>query len=212
MSAPSAAPAPVLDKRGRLASIGSAGDVTLELGCGSRRRIADAITIDALDYECVDVVGDVFAVLARVPDASVDLVFSSHFVEHLPQIEPLLCELRRVLKVGGQVRTIAPHFSNPYFYSDYTHRSFFGLYTFSYLAVDRLFKRRVPQYTRDIGFELVDVRLCFKAPPPFYLRYAFRRAFQSLVNVSVFTKELYESSLCYLFPCYELEYVIVKRR
>src|SRR6185312_2948084 len=42
-----------------------------------------------------------------------------------------------VLEPGGEFRAVVPHFSNLHFYSDPTHRTFFGLYTFSYLSVRR---------------------------------------------------------------------------
>jgi SAM-dependent methyltransferase len=202
----------VRDKRGRLASLRSGGGrAVLEFGCGSRRAIPEAITVDALDYEAVDVVGDVFAVLAGVPDGSVDEVFSSHFVEHLSDLARLVSEVARVLKPGGTMRTVAPHFSNPYYYSDYTHRTPFGLYTFSYLSDDHLLRRKVPRYVGDTGFELVRVRLLFKAPRPFYVRYALRRLLQVIVNATTWTQEIYELGWCYWFPCYEVEYVLTRR-
>ena len=202
----------IRDKHGRLERLADGRPVVLELGCGPRKRHEAAIGIDALDYESVDVVGDVFDVLARVPDGVVDAVHSSHFVEHLEDPGRLIAELRRVLKVGGIVTTVAPHFSNPYYYSDYTHRRAFGLYSFSYLADDAIFRRRVPRYAGDTGFELVSVHLGFKAPPPFYLRYALRRILEVVVNLSAYTQEAYEAGWCYWFPCYEVEYVIVRRR
>ena len=197
----------VRDKHGRLASLRSgSGRVVLELGCGSRRTLPNAVTVDTLDYDSVDVVGDVFAVLALVPDGLVDEVFSSHFVEHLPDLARLVNEVARVLKPGGTMRTVAPHFSNPYYYSDYTHRAPFGLYTFSYLSDDRLLRRKVPRYVGDTGFELARVRLRFKAPRPFYVRYALRRLLQVIVNATTWTQETYELAWCWWFPCYEVEY------
>ena len=201
----------IVDKRGRLATLSSGGPIVLELGCGERKRRAEAIGIDAIDYDSVDVVGDIFDVLAAIPDEAVDEIYSSHFVEHLPDLERLVRELRRVLKVGGRVLTIAPHFSNPYFYSDYTHRAMFGLYTFSYLATDRIYTRRVPHYVKDSGFELLGARLVFKAPRPFYLRHAWRKLVQIVVNSSVVMQECYEGGWCFLLPCYEVEYLVVKR-
>jgi SAM-dependent methyltransferase len=201
----------VLDKHGRLAAIPRLPRVELEIGCGSIRRHPQAIAIDALDYDVVDVVGDVFEVLARVPDASVDVVYSSHFVEHLDDIAGFIRELGRVMKPGGVVSTIAPHFSNPYFYSDYTHRRPFGLYSFSYLCRDALLWRKVPHYI-ETPFDLVSVRLRFKAPRPFYLAWALGRLVQAVVNVSTIGQEWYERRLCYLIPCYEVEYVIAKER
>lgn len=207
-----ASPGRVWDKHGRLDTLADATEVTLELGCGPRKRHSSAIGIDALDYAAVDVVGDVFDVLARVPDGAVDAVHSYHFVEHVDDPGRLIAELRRVLKIGGLVKTVAPHFSNPYYYSDYTHRRPYGLYSFSYLADDHLFRRRVPRYAGDTGFELISVRLIFKAPPPFYVRYAFRRILQSIVNLATYTQEAYEAGWCFWFPCYEVEYVVIRRR
>ncbi len=59
----------ILDKRGLPGSLQGA---TLELGCGGRKRHPEAIGIDALDHECVDIVGDVYEVLERMPAASVE--------------------------------------------------------------------------------------------------------------------------------------------
>ena len=200
------------DRTGRLAGIGrDPGPVMLELGCGQRTRVPGAIGIDVRAYETVDVVGDLFAVLERVPDASVDLVHSSHVLEHVDDLGRLMEELRRVVKQGGRVVTVVPHFSNPYSHSDYTHRREFGLYSFSYLAADGLFRRAVPRYDGHTGFVLVDVRLGFKAAPPMYVRHAWRRMLGVIVNVSRLTQEWYEAGWCWLFPCYEIEFVIERR-
>lgn len=204
-------PGAVVDKHNLLGGIDKRRDVMLELGCGDRRQHEGAITIDALDYDSVDVVGDVFDVLARIPSASVSAVYSSHLIEHLAEPERLIRELARVLRPAGEATLVAPHFSNPYFYSDYTHRSFFGLYSLSYLADDHILRRRVPRYTESTGLEIVDLQLVFKAAPPFYLRYALGRLVQLLVNCSTFTKEYYEGRLCYLFPCYEVRYRLRRR-
>jgi len=199
----------VIDKRGKLATIGRLSNVELELGCGATRHCGDAISIDALDYEAVDIVGDVFDVLVQFPDHSVDAIYSSHFVEHIEDLVGLVREIERVLKPGGLVRTIVPHFSNPYFYSDYTHKRPFGLYSFSYLSADALLWRKVPRYV-DTPFDLISVKLIFKAPSPFYIARVMSHFVQALVNVCELTKEWYERRVCFLLPCYEVEYVIRK--
>ena len=43
-------------------------------------------------------------------------------------------EITRVLKKNGKANIFVPHFSNPYYYSDYTHKRFLGLYTFYYFV------------------------------------------------------------------------------
>jgi SAM-dependent methyltransferase len=201
----------VLDRHGKLAALARGGGGVLELGCGPTRRHPEAVTVDALDFDAVDVVGDVFEVLARIPDASLDAVHSYHFLEHVSPLGGLVGELARVLRPGGLLHTVVPHFSNPYFYSDYTHRQAFGLYSFSYLADDPLFRRRVPRYQRDTGLVLEDVRLGFKAPPPFYVRYALRRVLGVIVNCSRLTQEWYEAGWAGWFPCYELDFKVRRR-
>src|SRR5258706_13782735 len=136
----------IKDKKNMLDRLGSARHVVLELGCGMKKRHADAIGIDTLDYQDVDVVGDVYEVLAAIPSGCVDEVYGHHFVEHVESVSRLLAELARVVKVGGLVEFVAPHFSNPYFYSDPTHRSSFGLYTFSYFSINSPLHRKVPSY------------------------------------------------------------------
>jgi SAM-dependent methyltransferase len=196
----------VVDKQGKLAQLIRTRSGTMELGCGPARRHADAVTVDALDFPDVDVVGDVFQILASIPDGSVDAVHSYHFLEHVAPLAGIVRECSRVLKPHGLLHAVVPHFSNPYFHSDYTHRQTFGLYSFSYLAEDTLFRRRVPRYQLETGLVLEDVHLTFKAPPPFYLRYAFRRTLGAVVNSSRLTQEWYEAGWSGIFPCYELDF------
>jgi SAM-dependent methyltransferase len=182
--------------------------VELELGCGSTKRNPQAIGVDALELPGVDLVGDVFDVLAAFPAGRVDAVGSWHFFEHVDDLARLLSELARVSRPGGEVYVVTPHFSNPYFYSDYTHRRTFGLYTFAYLARSDLFARAVPSYGVAPSFELVDVRLGFRSAKPFYVRYGVKRAVGALVNLGRWSQEFWEENLCWLFPCYEVAYTL----
>lgn len=201
----------VRDRHGRLAVLIRERRGVLELGCGPARRHPEAVTVDALDFDGVDVLGDVFDVLAALPDACVDAVHSYHFLEHISPLQGVIQEMARVLKPGGLLHAVVPHFSNPYYYSDYTHRQPFGLYSFSYLAADPLLRRRVPRYQLDTRLELEDVRLGFKAPPPFYVRYALRRVVGAVVNSTRWTQEWYEAGWTGLLPCYEIDFALRKR-
>jgi hypothetical protein len=120
----------------------------------------------------------------------------------------MLDELARALRPGALLEVVVPHFSNPYFYSDPTHRSTFGLYSFSYLSSDAILRRKVPSYVRNEAFALRSVALGFKSSPPFYGRYAFKRAVGVLVNLGRWPREFYEENLCYLVPCYEVRFVL----
>ena len=182
----------------------------IELGCGHHKKSADFVGIDMIDTPAVDIVGDAIEVLKRIPDGSVSELFSSHFAEHVDDLEAVLNEVRRILATGGTMTTVAPHFSNPYFYSDPTHRRFFGLYTFSYYCRDQLFRRQVPDYSKIDGLSLVSVDLVFKAARPHYLSHAVRKIFGLLFNSSNFLKEVYENSFASILSCYEISYVVRK--
>jgi SAM-dependent methyltransferase len=201
----------ILDKRGILDGLASREVVILELGCGDRKRDESWVGIDALDRPGVDIVGDVYEILGVIGDASVDEVHTFHFLEHLSGLSELLAELGRVLKPAGVLEIVVPHFSNPYYYSDYTHRKFFGLYSLSYLAEDRVLRRRVPRYVDEVDFELTRVDLVFKSSPPFYGRHVIKKIVGFFFNLTRYTRELYEENFCHLFPCYEIRFLLRRK-
>lgn len=200
-----------VDKRNIIPRLHDIGFVSIELGCGSSKKEITAIGIDVLDYDCVDIVGDALEVLASFPEQSVQHVYSFHFLEHVADLDKFLCELERIVKPGGELDFVVPHFSNPYYYSDYTHRHFFGLYTFSYLTANRFFRRSVPTYNRANKFDLAGVKLRFRSARPFYGRHVIKLMLGKLINSSNYLREFYEENLCYLLPCYEIEYHLIKR-
>jgi hypothetical protein len=200
---------PILDKTGTIPRLRSATSATIELGCGRNKQRSDAIGIDTLDYPGVDIVGDALEVLSAFPDACVAGCYSSHFFEHVPYLGALMKELGRVFAPGGQLQVVVPHFSNPYFYSDYTHVRPFGLYSFSYLCRDQIFKRRVPSYQHDQAFALTDARLVFRTEHAPGVR-ALERVANRLFNANRSMTELYEQRLCWLLPCYELRFSMVR--
>jgi len=198
----------IVDKRSILPALSSAEPVSIELGCGPRKLNADALGIDTLDFPGVDLVGDVFEVLQRFPVASVKSCSSAHFFEHLPDAAALLDELARVTAPGGLLLITVPHFSNPYFHSDPTHQRSFGLYTMSYFAQDELLWRKVPKYGREPVFALESVRLGFDSPFP--LRGLLKRLLGRIFNLATWLQEFHEENLCWLFPCYEIEFRLRK--
>lgn len=183
----------------------------IELGCGSRKRSANAIGIDQLDLPGVDIVGDIAEVLAKLPENSIATIRSFHVLEHLENIGDIVRRFETVLKVGGHLQIVAPHFSNPHYYSDYTHKSFFGLYSLSYLSRDEIFRRKVPTYGKQSALVLEDVRLKFKSSPPFYVRHAFKLLLTKVVNCCRYFQETYEELFSWIAPCYEIDFRLSKQ-
>jgi hypothetical protein len=199
------------DKKGFVDRIISEpGKYTLNLGCGRINTLHGSIGVDIIDSDAVDIVGDVYEVLEKLPDSSVLAIYSSHFVEHLDDFTYFLEVVSRVLKPSGDLIIVAPHFSNPYFYSDVTHKSTFGLYTCCYYCDSSPLRRKVPTYNRDLKYRLDKVDLIFKSTRPYYGRHALKKVFGSLFNSTIYMREFWEENLCYIFPCYEVKYFLKK--
>jgi len=183
-------------------------NIFIELGCGPNK-IAGAIGVDKFQDENVDIVADIENGLDFLPDNSVDKIFSRHVLEHIENLEHLIKEIHRVLKPGGIHCAIVPHFSNPYFYSDYTHRRFFGLYTFDYFADDKSkLKRKVPDFYNELQFHITKRYLRFYSLRR--LPNLIRKAITKWVNRSSMAQERYEESWCYQFPCQEIYFEMTK--
>lgn len=198
----------MIDKSGVLSRIESMEFVAIELGCGSAKRIKDAIGIDQMDLDGVDIVCNLEEGLPYLPDNSVDVVYSFHLLEHLPDVGFFMAEIFRVLKPGGKKTGTVPHFSNPYYYSDYTHRTPFGLYSFCYFAGQTPYRRKVLHYQKDIEFRIVRQKIIFYSP--FKFINLFRKLYGFVFNSSLFMQELYEGSLSGSFPAHELSFELQK--
>lgn len=186
--------------------------VKIELGCGNRKRIPGSIGIDQLSLPAVDIVGDALAILKQFPDKSASGIYSWHFFEHAPNPEGLLEEISRVLVDEGELEITVPHFSNPYFYSDPTHLKPWGLYTLSYWVTDTIHARKTPHYRTPLPLRLLSAKLNFKTDRRFLIRSALKHALGKLVTLTRSFTEIYEDSLCWIFPCYEITYKLVRER
>ena len=179
--------------------------VKVELGCGPSKK-EGYIGVDLLALDGVDYVADFNKGLAFIPDNSVDEFFSSHLFEHIEDLDLLMSEIHRVLKPNGVNKLIVPHFTNPYYYSDYTHKRFFGLYTFDYFGTGNSnLKRKVPTFYSNTKFEVLSRKLRFGAQP-FYIRNKIKSIFTHIFNLNPFMQELYEGTFSRYISCYEIHF------
>jgi len=201
-----------IDKFNLLEERLATGNLSLELGVGSRKVSADSVGIDIIDTPACDVIGDVNEILSSLPDSSVRKVYASHFIEHIDCVDKFLETLVRVCTPNAEIVLVVPHFSNPFFYSDPTHRATYGLYTFAYYAQAHRFSRSIPAYSRINSLELSNVFLSFSSYPPNYGRHLLKKLFELLVNSSYWTRELYEECFCWLSPCYDIKNTLLVRK
>jgi len=184
--------------------------VIIELGCGPRKK-EGRIGVDAIDLPNVDIVADLEKGLSFLPDNSVDQIHCRSLLEHIENFDDLVGEIVRVLKTDGTAHIFVPHFSNPYYYSDFTHKRFFGLYSFYYFVDhEHQLRRKVPNFYTDIRIRISSQRLIFRSS--FKLLNPIKKLFGWFINLHTRLQEYYEENLCYLFPCHGIEVVFKPAR
>jgi SAM-dependent methyltransferase len=184
--------------------------VIIELGCGKKKK-QDRISIDKVNLPGVDIVADLEEGLAFLPDGSVDEIHCRSVLEHIANFETLMADMVRVLKAGGTAHISVPHFSNPYYYSDYTHKRFFGLYTFYYFVrPEGQLSRKVPDFYTDTRIRILSQRLVFRST--FKLINPIKKLLGWFLNLHTVLQQYYEENLCYLFPCHGIEVVFTPDR
>jgi len=177
--------------------------MNVDLGCGADKQPGH-VGIDKHFLPGVNVIVDLEAPLP-FRSGSVDRIYSKSVLEHLDELEGVMSELHRIVRAGGEIHLRVPHFSSPLSFSDFTHRRFFGYYSFDYFVPmsEQKSRRKVPDFYTPFKFTIRSKRLefvtSFRPLRPFYWLW------ERLVNSSETMALLYESTLCFLVPCYSME-------
>ena len=99
--------------------------VKLDLGCGNNKQPGFVGVDITKDGTQADVEHDL---MRHFPwpfeDSSVDEIFSSHWFEHIPQMNrpKVMDEMYRILKVGGTVKSVTPYAWSHRAIQDFTHQ------------------------------------------------------------------------------------------
>lgn len=177
----------------------------IDLGSGAHPR-AGFYSLDLHEADGIDIVADLNQPLDLLPDNCAEYLFSSHALEHVERLLPLLAEIHRIARPDGLIEIVVPHFSNPFAYSDPTHVRFFGLYTMNYFVDTEKQPRtwKVPPLHTSTRFEMQSVQISF---------YRFNLldrivvpALRYMVNRSAAWQNFYELRLSHLFPAAELRF------
>jgi SAM-dependent methyltransferase len=108
----------------------------LDVGCGWNKA-AGAIGMDANPKTHADVVHDLGSIPYPFADNEFDRIVCRHVAEHVPDVMALIAELHRITKDGGRILIVTPHYSNPDWATDPTHRNHFNSYSFNCFVEDR---------------------------------------------------------------------------
>ncbi|HEX8097913.1 MAG TPA: class I SAM-dependent methyltransferase [Pyrinomonadaceae bacterium] len=115
---------------------GARGKKILDVGCG-RNKYPGAVGLDFNSRTDADVIHDLGVVPYPFADDEFDEVVSRHVIEHVPDVMAFVSELHRITRPGGRIRIVTPHYSNPDWPTDPTHRNHFNSYSFNCFTRDR---------------------------------------------------------------------------
>ena len=97
-------------------------------------------------------------------DNSVESVFASHFLEHVPHIDSyddhlyhVMDEIHRILKMGGTATFIVPYYTSMRAFQDPTHQRFIGEASFLYFSKKWRKMNKLEHYPVKCDFEVVNM-------------------------------------------------------
>ena len=172
----------------------------LDVGCGIKKA-PGAIGIDRNPASAADVLCDLDHLPYPFADSSFDRLEATHVIEHVSDVIRTLEEFHRLVRPGGRVRVVTPHYTDFSSFCDPTHRWHLNSFSFRYFGEDH---GGFGYYTRVRFREIsVHVRLL-----------ALWRAlgFEFLVNRSRRFRRFWEYYLCYAVrgKVMEFEFEVVK--
>ena len=106
------------------------GKRILDVGCGWNKT-PGAIGIDSNPRAHADVIHDLGVLPYPFANDEFDEVVCRHVAEHVPDVMAFVTELFRITKPGGRIKISTPHYSNPDWPTDPTHRNHFNSYSFN---------------------------------------------------------------------------------
>ena len=162
--------------------------VIIDIGCGSRK-VEGAIGIDGFNQPGVNVVCDLEQSIPLKTN-SVDILHTSHLLEHIQNLVQLMEEVYRVSKPGSQVYITVPYFTSRGAFRDPTHVRYFSEETFQYFQNPAPYQIRTDFQIQSIHYKY---RTLFRYFPEF-IRKIFRRHLWNVVDEITVSLKVGESS------------------
>ena len=130
----------------------------LDIGC-SYHKLPGYLGVDIEAGPDVDVRADMNALPFKT--SSIDLVHTRHTLEHVDDPHGCIKELYRICKPDGIIRIIVPHYSNPAYWADVTHKRPFSARSFEYYDLQLAKRSGFPIYLPEVDFRTKRIRLTF---------------------------------------------------
>jgi SAM-dependent methyltransferase len=172
----------------------------LDVGCGIKKA-PGALGIDRNPASAADVLCDLDRLPYPFADDSFDRLEATHVIEHVSDVIRTMEEFHRLVKPGGRVRVVTPHYTDFSSFCDPTHRWHLNSFSFRYFGQDH----GGFGYYSPVRFREISVRLRLLA---------FWRVLglELLVNRSRRFRRLWEYYLCYVVrgKVMEFEFEVLK--
>ena len=172
----------------------------LDVGCGDNK-YEGAIGLDYNPRTSADVIHDLGVFPYPFADNEFDFVISRHTVEHVPDVMNFVSELWRITKNGGRIELVTPHYTNPDWANDLTHRNHLNSYSFNTFIADR----QIFDFYTDVRLKPLDTHVSLANLWKIL-------GFEFIVNLDRkspkmrFTRKFWEQYLSYLFRGKELRF------
>jgi SAM-dependent methyltransferase len=108
----------------------------LDVGCG-QNKYPGSIGIDSNPRSHADVIHDLGVIPYPFETDQFDEIVCRHVIEHVPDVMAFVTELHRITKAGGLIRIVTPHYTNPDWPTDPTHRNHFNSFSVTCFIPDK---------------------------------------------------------------------------
>ena len=107
----------------------------LDVGCGRNKR-PGAIGVDRNPRTAADVLCDLDHFPYPFRDSSFDELYATHVIEHVADVIRTMEEFHRLVRPGGRIHIVTPHYTDFSSFCDPTHRWHLNSYSFRYFGAD----------------------------------------------------------------------------
>lgn len=174
----------------------------LNLGCGKDIKTG-WVNLDSIaKLPGIDICHDLENLPLPFGDNTFDEVLCQSVLEHIDDYIPLLRDIHRILKTGGKLTILVPHFTSKNAYTDPTHIRYFACRTFNFFT-----EAHSHAYYFDFSFsKIVRIRINFEKNPLYFYNYILN----FLVNLNTSTQTIYEDTPLRVFPAFDISYELIK--
>lgn len=181
----------------------------LDVGCGSKK-IEGATGIDHFFYDGVDKVHNLNNFPWPFMKETFNKIYFCHSISHLKDICLIMEECHRILKIGGTIEIIAPHFSSDNFFTDPTINFSLGIRSMNYFVRNTSFGYFYVD--QSVNFKLIHSYISFREAKSSWRKKTKLNLHKILGIEYVVNKfpRLYEKFFSFIMPASEVHFILSK--